>query len=109
MDFFGNFKNANTGLSENLDHRVHTERTLPLSRVQYIWMEKLAQPGEGGVGRGVHAHPFHCITRELVVYAPDETAGSLPLFLLYFYVYSVTLTTPTNRHRHKQLPACLVS
>ncbi len=43
-------------------------------------MEKLAQPGEGG---GARPPPFITITYKVVVYAPAERAGTLPLFLLY--------------------------
>jgi hypothetical protein len=40
------------------NHRVHTAWHLPLSGVQSIMMEKLAQPGEGG---GCTPFPFHCV------------------------------------------------
>jgi hypothetical protein len=44
-------------------------------------MEKLAQAGEGG---GAHPSPFtiSTITYKVEVYAPAETAGTIPLFLL---------------------------
>ncbi len=36
LDIFGKLKNANTDLSENPDHRVHTEWQWPLSGVHSI-------------------------------------------------------------------------
>ncbi len=73
------------------DHRVpHTEWQRPLSGVQSIMMEKLAQAGKGG---GLHACPspftISTITYKVAVYAPAEMADTLPLFLLYPYMYSV--------------------
>jgi hypothetical protein len=50
-------------------------------------MEKLAQPGEGGV----YARSLSTITYKVVVYGPAERADTLPLFLFYPYMYSVVL------------------
>jgi hypothetical protein len=51
---------------------------------------KSAQPGEGW---GAHPPPFtlSTITYKVVVYSPDEKAGTLPLFLLYPFMYSVVV------------------
>jgi hypothetical protein len=53
--------------------------------------KKLAQASGGG---GERPPPFtiSTITYKVVVYAPDERADTLPLFLLYPYRYSVVLT-----------------
>jgi hypothetical protein len=72
----------------------YTEWQRPFSGVHSIIMEKLAQAGEGW---GVHAHPY-----KVVVDAPAERAGTLPLFLLCPYMYSVVGTgkNPLSEYRH---------
>ncbi len=69
-------------------HRVHTEWQWPLSGVHPISMEKLAQPGEGGVCTST---PFHCIYHhvESCGVCSAQRPDTLPLFLLYPYMYSV--------------------
>jgi hypothetical protein len=70
-------------------------------------MEKSALAGEGG---GLHAHPHIYHHVEVVVYAPDERADTLPLFHLYPYMYSVgsrtictrVCTPQTNTGIHKE-------
>jgi hypothetical protein len=80
------------------DHRVHTERQLPISGVHSITMEKSAQAGEGGRGGGscpTHVPPFTLltITYKVVVYAPAERADALvPISSPYPYMYSVGVT-----------------
>jgi hypothetical protein len=63
-------------------------------------MEKLAQAGEGGGARP----PFFTIatiTYRVVVYAPAERAGTLPIFLLYPYMYSVVAAAYID-HKQKE-------
>jgi hypothetical protein len=82
--------------------RVHTEWQWPLSGVHSTMMEKLALPGEG---EGCTHTPFHCIYHNhtitykvlVYVYAPAETAGTLPLFLYSpLYMYSVVKALETS-------------
>ncbi len=66
----------------------YTQWQRPLSGVQSIMMEKLAQAGEGE-GGGARPPPFtvSTITYKVEEYAPAERADSLPIFLLYPDMY----------------------
>ncbi len=72
--------------SMSSSHRIHTNWQRPLSGVHSVMMEKLSQPGEGGV----HAHP-------LSLYLPSRTELWCTLQLrgqIHFpYFYSTPLCT----------------
>ncbi len=52
-------------------------------------MEKSAQAGVGGGCTRPPPFTISTVTYKVVVYAPAESADTLPLFLLYPYTYSV--------------------
>ncbi len=66
--------------------REYTEWQRPLSGVDSIMMEKLAQADEGGGCTRPPPFTISTITYKVVVYSPAERADTLPLSLLYPYV-----------------------
>jgi hypothetical protein len=83
----------------------YTQSAWPLSGVHSIMMEKLAQPGVGG-GARPPAFTISTITNKVVVYAPAERAGTLPLFLLRFFVPQMALAPFDSMpfHRAQKTP-----
>jgi hypothetical protein len=92
-------------IGQTTEYTIHTEWQQPISGVHSIMGVKSVQPGEGG---GARPPPFtlSTITSKVVVYAPAERAGTLPLFLLYPYMYSVGQISAKTMVRVETKNAC---